>query len=416
MSIGKQRNARKTTFGEHRTHYCNHCGTLVELTQSIMLTNEERATLLKYYSTVKLNEVQKDQLAQAYWAASREERDEIAKVYVYTFVDPTFVQRLIFFHDNQYCSNSGNPSSSLSPAGSAVANQAAPHGAGGTSPLVGSSASSSTAASPTGGISFSSPTSSPSHHGSRRTHAQRLLRSTIQEHFPKLTGNGPYALQFGCVQSEAVREEVIELYASQFLHPDPPELHRIVTLPSSFSTRTRKRISGSYSWYLRCLATQEIVCAVTVTVHQQETIRFAEMPLFATGVGYKKNGFGRLLNAALLAWCDEVGLEFIMISADVQAIPFWRHVGYRLMNRGERKRMDFFYQHDCCKFKDAETMIGYCSHATAGAGGAARRRRVESNSSGSGGSAVDVLHLSVQEVLAQLPRFVLNGPPYLPTD
>ncbi|KPI88572.1 hypothetical protein ABL78_2305 [Leptomonas seymouri] len=375
-----------------------------------MLTDEERATLLKYYSTVKLDEVQKDQLAQAYWAASRAERDEIAKVYVHTFVDPTFIQRLMFFHDQLYSPTAKGGGGVGSPAGSAVAGPQAQNGTDGGSPSVGSPTSPFMAASLTANNGFSSPTSS-SQHLSRRTHAQRLLCSTIQEHFPKLTGEGPYTLQFGCVQSAKVREEVIELYASQFLHPDPPELHRIVTLPNSFSTRTRKRVSGSYSWYLRCLDTQEIACAVTVMVHQQETIRFAEMPLFATGVGYKKNGFGRLLNAALVSWCAAVGLEFIMISADVQAIPFWSHVGYRLMNRGERKRMDFFYQHDCCRFKDSATMIGYCSAGADGAGGGGRWRADTGSA-----AATDVLHLSVSDVLTQMPRFVLDGSPYLPTN
>ncbi|GET93282.1 hypothetical protein, conserved [Leishmania tarentolae] len=371
-----------------------------------MLSEEERATLLQYYSTVKLNEAQLDQLAQAYWAAAREERGEIAKVYAHTFVDPTFVQRLIFFHDHHMPlmaagADPSSPAGAAAGAGSFFASQQSGSESG-NSPLMASPTSASVAGSPT----------TAANHVPRRTHAQRLLRSTIQEHFPKLTGPGPYALQFGCVQSEKEREEVIELYSSQFLHPDPPELHRIVTLPSSFSTRTRKRISGSYSWYLRCLATQEIVCAVTMSVHQQETIRFAEMPLFATGVGYKKNGFGRLLNAALLAWCAEVGLEFIMISADVQAIPFWHHLGYRAMTRGERKRIDFFYQHDCCKFKGAETLIGYCNanRENGTLSGGVRHRAAHSV-----GSA-EVLHMSVRQVLAQLPRFVLEGPAKLPTD
>ncbi|KAI5691280.1 hypothetical protein MNV84_07989 [Leishmania braziliensis] len=371
-----------------------------------MLSEEERATLLKYYSTVKLNEAQRDQLAQAYWAATRAERGEIAKVYAHTFVDPTFVQRLIFFHDYHMSPTAAGTDPS-SPAGAAAGTgpffMGQQGGAeSGHSPLV---------ASPKPSFMTGNPMTE-ANHAPRRTHAQRLLRSTIQEHFPKLTGPGPYALKFGCVLSEKTREEVIELYASQFLHPDPPELHRIVTLPSSFSTRTRKRISGSYSWYLRCLATQELVCAVTISVHQQETIRFAEMPLFATGVGYKKNRFGRLLNAALLAWCAEVGLEFIMISADVQAIPFWRHLGYRAMTRGEKNRIDFFYQHDCCKFKDAETMIGYCDlhGGNGGLSGGARHRAAHS-----GGSA-EVLHMSVKQVLAQMTRFVLEGPAKLPTE
>ncbi|KAK7199926.1 hypothetical protein NESM_000040800 [Novymonas esmeraldas] len=363
-----------------------------------MLSEADRATLLRYYSSVKLDEAQRDQLAQAYWAATREERGEIAKVYAHTFVDAAFVQRLMFFHDSHMSPTSAgpDPSSPASPAS----------GSGGPSFFAGQqSGSSSAVASPVSSSMAGSPAvAAPAGQAPRRTHAQRLLRSTIQEHFPKLTGAGPFAVQFGCVQSEQTREEVIELYASQFLHPDPPELHRIVTLPSSFSTRTRKRISGTYSWYLRCLATGELVCAVTVSVHQQETIRFAEMPLFATGVGYKKCGFGRLLNAALLAWCAEVGLEFVMISADVQAIPFWRHLGYRLMTRGEKNRIDFFYQHDCCKFKDAETMIGYCGAGRGRVGG------------GAAAAAAATLHRSVTQVMAQMPRFTLEGTTGLPTD
>ncbi|CAG9583737.1 conserved hypothetical protein [Leishmania major strain Friedlin] len=371
-----------------------------------MLSEEEQATLLKYYSTVKLHETQMDQLAQAYWAATREERGEIAKVYAHTFVDPTFVQRLIFFHDYRMSLTAAGAGLSSS-TGAAVGTGSSFAGQQSGS----ESANSPLMAGPPSSFMAESPTTA-ANHAPRRTHAQHLLRSTIQEHFPKLTGPGPYALQFGCVQSEKEREEVIELYSSQFLHPDPPELHRIVALPSSFSTRTRKRISGSYSWYLRCLATQELVCAVTVTVHQQETIRFAEMPLFATGVGYKKNGFGRLLNAALLAWCAEVGLEFIMISADVQAIPFWRHLGYRAMTRGEKNRIDFFYQHDCCKFKGAETMIGYCNvdRGNGSLSGGVGRRAFHS------GGSTEVLHRSVRQVLAQLPRFVVEGPAKLPTE
>ncbi|KAG5490085.1 hypothetical protein JKF63_00204 [Porcisia hertigi] len=367
-----------------------------------MLSEEERATLLKYYSTVKLNETQLDQLAQTYWAATREERGEIAKVYAHTFVDPTFVQRLIFFHD-YYMSPTAAGADPSSPAGEAAGT--------GFSFAGQQSSNSSQMLTPTSLSTAGSSTAAASH-APRRTHAQRLLRCTIQEHFPKLTGPGPFTLQFGCVQSEQTRQEVIELYASQFLHPDPPELHRIVTLPRSFSTRTRKRVSGSYSWYLRCLATQELVCAVTVSVHQQETIRFAEMPLFATGVGYKKNGFGRLLNAALLAWCSDAGLEFVMISADMQAIPFWRHLGYRAMTRGEKNRMDFFYQHDCCKFKDVETMIGYCN-AGKGRGNLSGDTRRRANHSG---DAENALQMSVAQVLAKLPRFVLYGSAELPTE
>lgn len=389
-----------------------------------MLTDVERAILLKYYASAPLTDAKRDELAQAYWIATKAERDEIARVYAHTFVDPSFVQRLFYFHQllqrggagggGSLNTNHGNGSSVNRSGGSSSSSNSQTEASPSFSTLDGpapdaiSPVMQSPTASPSGSPVFS-PTAG--HSSSRRTHAQKLLRSSIEEHFPKLTGSGPYAIAFGCVQTEAERSAVIDLYASQFLHPDPPELHRLVILPRSFSTRTRRRVSGSYSWYLRCLTTQEVVCAVTVTVHQLETIRFAEMPLFATGVGYKRNGFGRLLNAALLAWCDAAGLEFIMISADVQAIPFWRHLGYEIMTSGEKKRIAFFYQHDCYKFIDAEGMIGYCSRYSGRERRGGRLRKGEAANS----QAARLL-TPVPEILQQMPRFILESAITLPTD
>lgn len=77
------------------------------------------------------------------------------------------------------------------------------------------------------------------------------------------------------------------------------------------------------------------------------------MPLFATAAGYKRNGFGRLLNAALASWCASAGFEFTMVSADAQAIAFWEHLGYVRMSRREKQQIAFYYEHECYKFKKA---------------------------------------------------------------
>lgn len=344
-----------------------------------MLSDKDAALLIRYYQSVELAGEQKDRLIVKYWEAGEAERRQIALTYAKLFAeDGAFVQRLVAYFDfRKHAAANGNHNhhnDGSSPTGaSPTINNTSCFGIG--SEPVSSPFSNHNGSFDGFGVSGGGGTGSPTtgagagggggggYVQSRMTHSQRLLRTAIQDKYPKLAGPGPYRLSFGIVRTESERKEVIDLYASQFTAPDPPELQRLVTLPQNHSTRTRRRISGNYSWYLRCLDTREIVCAVTVTAHHHNTHHFVEMPLFATAGGYKKNGFGRLLSAALAAWCVRADFEFIMISADVNAIPFWRHMGYEMMTGSELKKIEFYYQHECYKFAGAEAMVGYCSPA-----------------------------------------------------
>lgn len=239
----------------------------------------------------------------------------------------------------------------------------------------------------------------PSTSSSRRiVQAEMRLRTAITDQFSKLSGAGPFPISFGLARSEVERKEVVELFTSQFEHPDPTEILRLLSLPQGCNTRTRRRISGGYTWYIRSLTTGELVCAVHVMAHHLQTHHFVEMPLFATGPGYKNNGFGRLLNAALCAWCGEADFEFIMISADVNAIPFWEHLGYAPMSVKEKKSIEFYYQHECYRFKSATPMLGYCGptgrfQSTGGREYTAQTAREE-----------------LQRVLRRMTKFVVVGP------
>ncbi|KEG08371.1 hypothetical protein DQ04_07341010 [Trypanosoma grayi] len=317
-----------------------------------MLLSEENAALLaKYYRTVQLTGAQKDLLIEKYWEANKEERREIARAYASLFAnDATFMQRLMAHYDTHIAASSrGRTNGRNGGSGEEGTSGANPRG---NSSAANDEAQQQQQARP------SRSTKAPS--GGVLTHSQLLLRTAIQDQYQKLSGDGPFPVSFGLVQTEEERREAVDLYSTQFQYPDPPELQRLVMLPQSHSTRTRRRAKGGYTWYLRSHTTQEMLCAVTITAHQYDTHQFVEVPLFATGVGYKKCGFGRLLNAALVEWCDEAGFEFLMISADVQAIPFWSHLGYTIMSKSELTRIAFYYEHHCYKFKGAEAMIQYC--------------------------------------------------------
>ncbi|RNF00525.1 transferase [Trypanosoma rangeli] len=352
----------------------------------MLLSDENAAMLAKYYRTVQLTGEQKDLLIEKYWEANKEERSEIARAYSALFAtDATFVQRLMAYYDTHVALlNRGKANGR--------------HDGGGDE---GREEGNLRLTPPPIEDDEQQPPHHHHHHHSHRrlsrgtksggaaplSHAQLLLRTAIQDQYPKLTGDGPFPISFGIVQTEEERREAVGLYSTQFQYPDPPELQRLVILPQSHSTRTRRRAKGDYTWYIRSQTSKEMVCAATIKAHHYDTQRFVEVPLFATGVGYKKMGFGRLLNAALLEWCVEAGFEFVMISADVQAIPFWSHLGYATMSKSELTRIAFYYEHNCYKFKGAEAMIRYLK--------------------------AQPLH-SVQASLERMPKIVVMGPLSLP--
>ncbi|EPY31211.1 hypothetical protein AGDE_09167 [Angomonas deanei] len=245
-----------------------------------MLTDEQSDLLIEYYKNVHFSESQKKEIIQLYWQATNEERREISKVYCKLFAtDSVFIQRLIQYKDAMGSGEAGA----------------------------------------TTGEEMEDASHAPSA-GNRVTHAQRLLRSSIADQFPILrreeNKNRTFQLQFELVVSESQRREVIDLYSSQFISPEPAELLDLVPLSNTFSTRTRRQVQGHYSFLIRllnppadpddanCRQQTKVVCAVTINAHTHSSAshKFIEMPLFATAAGYKKNGFAKLLNTALCEW------------------------------------------------------------------------------------------------------------------
>ncbi|CBH15718.1 hypothetical protein, conserved [Trypanosoma brucei gambiense DAL972] len=319
----------------------------------MLLSDEHLALLAKYYATVEFTGEQKDALIEKYWEANEAERKAIARAYASLFAnDADFIQRLLAHYDMHVSPHMSQGASSCNENGEPCKSEAELSAGAPAEQDGNGSNNGSLPARP------AKPSKGPS--GQQLTYSQLVLRTAIQDQYSKLSGDGPFPMAFGLVLSEEERREVIDLYSLQFQYPDQPELQRLVILPQTHSTRTRRRAKGSYTWYLRSLNTNEMVCAVTIMAHHYETHHFVEVPLFATGVGYKKHGFGRLMNAALLQWCVETGFEFVMISADVKAIPFWSHLGYKTMEKSELTRIVFYYEHNCYKFKGAEVMIRYC--------------------------------------------------------
>ncbi|KAG8347009.1 hypothetical protein TRVL_02170 [Trypanosoma vivax] len=317
-----------------------------------MLSDEHVAILSKYYSTVSFTGEQRDMLIEKYWEASKEERKIIARAYASLFAkDATFAQRLLAYYDLHVVPTTGRKASGVQEGDETKIDE--------NSFIWPTSTVEKVACNLQQQSRSLKPSKSMSGH--TLSSSQLVLRTAIQDQYLKLTGDGPFPISFGLVLSEEERRESIDLYSMQFQYPDQPELQRLVILPQTHSTRTRRRAKGSYTWFLRSNTTGEMVCAVTIKAHNYETHNFVEVPLFATGVGYKKCGFGRLLNAALMQWCADMKFEFIMVSADVQAIPFWTHLGYKIMQKSELTRIAFYYEHNCYKFKGAEAMIRYCT-------------------------------------------------------
>ncbi len=126
-----------------------------------------------------------------------------------------------------------------------------------------------------------------------------------------------------------------------------------VTLRTLRRNPTRRNPTGNFTWYLWSDTTNEMACCVTTTVHQFGTLRFIEMPLFATASGYKRLGLGRLLNSALQAHCIECGAAFILVSSDVNAVDFWcsPSMGYAPITGVQKRRVEFLYKTECSQFE-----------------------------------------------------------------
>ena len=195
----------------------------------------------------------------------------------------------------------------------------------------------------------------------RLEHASLMLRQVVEGDRPKLVGPGPHCIHFHLARTDQEKKKIVELYASQFAQPSPKEMLRIVSMqPPIVSSRRKKKAKGTYSWYIYSESTSEIACAVTVVINSYDGGRsmLAEMPMFATGVGYKRVGLARLLNAAMLDFCRTVeGMELVLVSAMESAVPFWLHVGYRPLEKKERGPFEFYFNHHCHNFNEAKHLV-----------------------------------------------------------
>ncbi|CUG63052.1 Hypothetical protein, putative [Bodo saltans] len=316
-----------------------------------ILSSSEVTQLAAFYSTITLTPDQMSRIAQRFLEASAVEKSLIARVYCNLFSDATFVQRLL-------------------ERGKRFQKSMPPHS--GAGPLIDYEEDeddedeigfddSHYQARPTGNRTKRGPNKKKGDTPSSPLPQQREMRlaNVAEEITPRLIGDGPFTLEFGLVLTEDMRTAVVNLYSKQFVHPDAKTLAKMVIIPRSQSTRTRKNIKGSYTWFLKCLSTNEVVSCVTALVHRKDAnTSIVEVPLFATGSGYKKNGFAKLLNVALLEFCVDhmVDCPLVVVSADPKAVPFWAHLGFREMSRSEKKSIEFLYEHSFFKFQDSVPM------------------------------------------------------------
>ena len=325
------------------------------MSSPVPVSEEDLATIKSYCEKAQLRPDQLDALSNIWLDASPQEKPIIAQCYPQYFTDAHFVSKL----SARGCARFAARSS-----GGGRDTHGTSRGSGGKNDSLALTQS-------------------------------RELRTALDSAVAKLSGEGPHCIQFGVVNSEEYNKMAIELYGTQFRYPDGPELARLVTIPRKLSTRTRKKHHGNFTWFIFCDATQEIGCAVSVNIHNASTFTFIEMPLFATNIGYKRLGFGRLLNAALQEHCAAIGAAFILVSADPGAVEFWctPSLGYTPISTALKHKVEFHYANECSKFENSHLLTW---------------EPPASIPQGSAGLGL------VDAALSRMPNIVLKGPPRLP--
>ena len=325
---------------------------------------------------------------------SAEERRHIAILYSKLFADVAFVTRLqarLTLLQEEKARHAGGSSSAS---------------AGGPSPL-----------SPTDPASPRSPAIANPLIGQQL----QMLRKAVGEAVAKLSGPGPFLIEFGLVEDEDSNREVIELFNSQFVHPDLGDLQKMITVPKRMATRSRASAQThvSLTWFIRSVTNNEICCAVSCHVHAaQRSMRFAEVPLFATRHGYQKMGLARLLTAGLKSYCRAHAMQYLLVSADPKAVPFWAALGFSKLEGQLKSRID---QSDCYDFKGSEVMFwrvpeGMEDDADAEENGDDNANSVEDDdASTSAASSPTNRGNYVAETLKRMDKFLLRGPLQLPS-
>jgi hypothetical protein len=295
------------------------------------------AVVAKALSDITLDSDMQDAIVDLWLQGTKDERLMIASLYRKYFHDPTFIQRVHLraaLKQEQAAQQLQN--------GNHLQRRSRQSDSGRNSPAAGAAATGVVAT----GNAKSAGVPKPLNNVSRR------LRHAIDDAVPKLSrGGGPYAVRFGVADDVQLINLALQLYSGQFTYPEMSSLKQIVTVPKRTTTRTRRNPIGNFTWFLWCMATNEMACVVTTVVHSLDRLRFIEMPLFATASGYKRVGLGRLLNAALQEYCKDCGAEFILVSADQNAVDFWLTMGCVHLAKDLEKRIGFLYRSECSQFE-----------------------------------------------------------------
>lgn len=289
------------------------------------LTPEEIQFLAQIYAKLTLSRAQCDRLMGAWIAATkREERRLISQIYFKQFRDTDFVSRLTLrlqAHQQQQKQQQQQSSASSS-----------------SGILLGMTA---------------------------QEQQQSLLHDTVVPLPNMLEGPGPFVFRFGLVSSDDDKQLAVGLYSTQFAYPKPPTLQQLVTVPRRLSTRTRKNVHGSHTWFLWSRTGNRMACCATVIVHRCSNggngAAFMEMPLFATAGGFQGNGLARVLVAGIIEFAVRTypkdSSMVLLVSADPKAIPFWSHLGFRDISKREKDLLAFDYEHKCVKFDQSQVMV-----------------------------------------------------------
>lgn len=284
-------------------------------------TEEEIRTIAAYTNQVPLSGKQKDKIMKIWLECNSSiERQQIGMLYPRLFSDSAFVHRLMAL----LAQRGKQAGIGLDESGSSEKSNSKKQDA-------------------------SSSTPNPSVMGQLL-----MLRKAVEAAVAKLSGPGPFTIEFGLVIDEVTNREVIELFNSQFVNPDLAVLQKMITVPKRTSTRSRQKAGGNLTWFIRSVNNNgEIACAVSCHIHANATLRFMEVPLFATKAGYQKMGLARLLTAALKDFCVQEGMHYLLVSADVKAVPFWTTLGFAKLELSLRQSID---KDECYDFKGSEVM------------------------------------------------------------
>ena len=197
---------------------------------------------------------------------------------------------------------------------------------------------------------------SPTNGASNQTEAA-VLKAEIFSSLAVLSGEGPFMLRLGSANCPTSVSEVIQLFSQQFTNPPISDLKRMIRVKPCVGTKTRRNLHGSCVWTVADVANNTVVCAANCEIHKCGTLSFVEVPLFATKSGYLKQGIARLLIAAIKDYVIQFEIEYIVVSADPGAVPFWTSQGFSPLVGALKGRILTEYKDACQEFIGSQLLV-----------------------------------------------------------